>query len=682
MESSRKNRSSFQSKATNKSRPSNALKSFLFFSSMILLVGSFSACGGGSSGGGGSTAGGASTGTSSISGTVMGGLTGIANAAMELCEAQSSGPPLTIGTGTSDSNGKFTIHYNPPSTPGLLLYVVAKPGSSNNQNLNLMNVVGVSGAASLSTNLVVNELTTVAVAYEAISNGLTLTGLSLSGSSTQVANFNKNFSNLVNPILGTISSTAPNTVPTTDLYELANGLENCVNNTSSCSGSNSPNLSNIETATTNLVNQTNNGPTVATVGSSSGTYSASNNNSTNSSSPIGTLLTANVDSSGNYSLETFPFTATGNIPTSSPATSLSIASGQVPVGGGFDSSYNVYAVATTNSTNTSETITLYNYSPTSGFGSALNSVTLNATSGNTCNSGGGINTIYHSVFASCTGSSNPQFCIYFYNASGLQPCVEPSFPSSLNTQNLRGDNALNLLWVRNRTQNSTSTTYSYSGVFKISYSSSSLSLGTETTFGPVSLTVPSTNATSFGFDNNIGLIFFSAYCNSSGCPSSEPLDILSFNTSTGVINSSVISQTIGSGNLLNSPLSYNAGSSSDLDQTDQIFFLESYSSGINFTPYSYTSSGAVTQLTGLTLSSLSSPNGNTNAMIDPNSHIIFVPEGSSSTANGIEAILYNKSGTISNSNISNPISPKSGLLVPSCSNSCNNIPNFLFDAVN
>lgn len=679
MEAPGKNGSSLRCNATNRTSPSKSLKSCLLFSSLILLAGTLTACGSGS-GGGGTTAGVATTGTSSISGTVMGGLTGIANAEMELCEAQPSGPPLTLGTGTSDSNGKFTIHYNPPSTPGLLLYVVAKQGSSNNQNLNLMNVVGVSGPPP-SSSVVVNELTTVAVAYEAISNSLTLSGLSLSGSSTQVANFNKNFSNLVDPILGTISPTAPTTAPTTDLYELANGLENCVDNTSSCSGSTPPNLSNIETATTNLVNNTNSGPTVATVGSSSGTYSPSNNNSTNSSSLIGTLLTANVDSSGNYSLETFPFTATGNIPTSSPATSLSIASGQVPVGGGFDSSYNVYAVSTTNSTGSAETVTLYNYSPTSGFGSAINSVTLNATSGNSCNGGGGVNSTVHAIALSCNGGTNPQICIYFYNASGLQPCIQPSFPSSLNTQSIYGDNSLNLLWVRNRTQTSTSTTYSYSGVFKPSYSSSSVSLGTESTFGPVTLSVPSTNATTFGIDNNNGLIFVSAYCNSS-CPSTLPLDILTFNTSTGVINSSVnTSQTLpGTGNLLNSPVSVNSGSNSALDQADQIFFVETFSSGINFTPYSYNSSGTVTPLTTLTLSSISSPNGNTNAMIDPNSHIIFVPEGSSSTANGIEALPYNNTGAATPS--SSPISPASGLLVPSCSSSCNNIPNYLFDAVN
>ena len=654
----------------------------LFPAFVLLLVASLAACGGGSGGGGGGgSSAGVSTGTSQISGTVQGGLTGIANALMELCEAQPSGPPLTLGNGYSDSNGNYTIKYNAPSTPGLLLYVVAKPGNSGNNNLNLLNVVGLSGNTPPSK-VVVNELTSVATIYEAVENGLNVSGLSLSGSGSNITAFNNGVSNLIVPSLGTLSTTT--TVSSTDqsnLFDLANGLENCINNTSSCSGSTPPNLSNIETATSNLISGSTTGPTVTTVGSATGTFSPTTNASTNSGTAIGTLVTANVGSSGNYTLETFPFSATGSISSSSPSSSIAIPSGQNPVGGGFDSSYNVYAVETGNST--SETVTLYNYNPTTGFGSAINSVTLNATSGNTCNGGGGINPSTHTAFSSCAGSTSPQFCIYFYNASGLQPCVQPSIPSSTNTNYLRGDNQLDLLWLRTVTQNSTSSTYSYSGVYKPSYSSSSVSLGTETTFGPVSFTVPTTSPSTIGFDNTNGLIFVSAYCNSNSC-TTQPLQVLTFNTSTGVINSTIPSpQTLNGQNPLNPSLSSNSGNSSSIDQTDQIFFLESFSSGITFNPYSYNSSGVVTSLTPTTISSITSPNGNTNAMLDPTSHIIFVPEGSSSTANGIEALPYNTTGILTPTPTPSPIAPASGLTVPSCSGSnCNNIPNFLFDAVN
>lgn len=658
----------------------------IFSATVLVLTASLAACGGGSGGGGGGgSSAGVSTGTSQISGTVQGGLTGIANALMELCEAQPSGPPLTLGNGYSDSNGNYTIKYNAPSTPGLLLYVVAKPGNSGNNNLNLLNVVGLSGNTPPSK-VVVNELTSVATIYEAVENGLSVSGLSLSGSGSNITAFNNGVSNLIVPSLGTLSTTT--TVSPTDqsnLFDLANGLENCINNTSSCSGSTPPNLSNIETATSNLISGSTTGPTVTTVGSATGTFSQTTNASTNSGTAIGTLVTANVGSSGNYTLETFPFSATGSIPSSSPSSSLPIPSGEYPRGGGYDSSYNVYVVTTNNSSNSTQTVTLYNYSPTTGFGSLINSVTLTATTGNTCNGGGGVDTTTHSAFAGCFGSSSPQMCIYFYNASGLQPCVQPSIPSSINTQNIRGDNQLDLLWVRTETSNSTSTTDSYSGVFKPTYSSSSISLGTETNFGPVSVIIQSPNQSTFGYDNTYGLIFISAYCPTGSC-TSEPLQILTFNTSTGVISSSIPSaQTLTGQNLLNYSLSSNSGDSSSIDQTDHIFFLEGFTSGITLYPYSYNSSGTVSSssLTGYTSTTLTTPNGNTNAMIDPNSHIVFIPVGSSTTASGILALPYNTTGILTSTSSTSNITPASGLSVPSCSSSnCNNIPNFLFDAVN
>jgi hypothetical protein len=401
---------------------------------------------------------------------------------------------------------------------------------------------------------------------------------------------------------------------------------------------------------------------------------------------LGTLVTATVDSSNNNAtLETYPFTAAGTIPASAPSTTLAIPSGQFPVGGGFDSSFDVYAVITVNSTNTSETVTLYNFNPTNGFGSSINSQTLTASSGNNCYGGGGINSSVHSIMLACTGTSSAQICLYYYGASGFQSCIQPSIPSSVNTNNLRGDNQLNFLWARSKTTTSTSTAYSYSGVYQTTYSPSSISLGSETTFGPVNFTISSANATNFGIDNNYGLIFYSAYCNSSSCPSAEPLDVLTFNTTTGVIGSSVnSSQTLpGNSNLLNPSLSSNSGDYSDVDSTDQLFFLETFSnSGIAFTPYQYDSSGSVTALGSFSPPSLTSPNGNASGIIDPNSHFLFIPEGSSNTANGIETILYNKSGVISG--VSNTIALPSGQFVPSCiSSSCgNSTPNFVFDAVN
>ncbi len=657
----------------------------------MLFALSLAACGGGSGGSGGSGGGvsGISSGSSSISGVVQGGATGIVGSRVVLYETNGTQSPIQLGyQNQTNSSGSYKFGFTPPATSGHLLYVVASggstaPGSAPNPNINLMNIVALSGGSIPST-INVNEVTTVVVAYEAKNAGVTLSSnTSISGASSNITTLFNNVDGDINPSTGQIlyNGNLSSSVISSVIDPLANGYETCVNNSSLCASTTTtpPSLSNVETALSDYI-ANNSTSLISTIGSTSGSYSPPTP-TTGSSTLLGTLVTATVDSSNNATLETYPFTAAGTIPTSSPSTTLAIPSGQFPVGGGFDSSFNVYAVITVNSTNTSETVTLYNFNPTNGFGSEINSQTLTASSGNTCNGGGGINSSEHSTGLFCSGTASPQMCIIFYNASGLQSCISPTIPSSINTNNIRGDNQLNFLWVRSRTVGSSSTAYSYSGVFQPTYSSSSISLGSETTFGPVNFSVASTNPTNFGVDNNYGLIFYSAYCNSSSC-SSEPLDVLTFNTTTGVVGSTVNSQTLpGNGNLLNSSLSSNSGDYSSVDSTEQLFFLETYSSGIGFTPYGYSSSGTVTALTATPTLTFSSPNGNTNGMIDPNSHFIFVPEGSSSTANGIETILYNKSGVTSE--VSNTIALPSGQLVPSCSSSsCNNTPNFMFDAVN
>lgn len=651
----------------------------------MVFVLSLAACGGGSGGGGGGTTGGVTAGTTTLSGTVTGG-PGIINSAVSLYMTNGTQAPSPLGTTQSLSDGSYVIHYSSPTTSGHLLYVVASGGQTSstgsaNTNINLVSIVGLSGE-TLPSKVVVNELTTSAVAYAAAAAGLSLNGTSISGSSSALLNLNTQISNIINPVSGTISSsTALSSANQSDLLDLANGMETCVLSASSCTGTFAGTLSNIETAAANLVTNNTTAPiTVSSVGSTSGSFSTASNASANAATLLGTLITATVDSSNNAELETYPFTAAGTIPAVSPTTTVSMPSGQLPAGGGFDSSFNVYAVVTVNAAGTSESVTLYNYNPTNGFGSVINSQTLTALSGNTCNGGGGINPLTHALFMSCSGSAGQQNCLYFYDASGLQSCFQPTFPSSVNSNSILGDNGLNFVWVRSRTQTTGSTAYSFSGVFSPIYSSSSVSVGAETSFGPVNFTVPSQYATNFGVDNSYGLLFYSAYCGSGPC-TSEPLDVLTFNTSTGVISSNVnSSQSLAGNNIVSSSLSSNSGETSAVDSTEKLFFMESYTSGISFTPYNYNSSGTVTALTALTLSSFSSPNGNSNAMMDPNSRFIFVPEGTSNTATGVETVLYNNTGTISD--VLSTISLPSGQLVPSCSSNCNNEPNFMFDAVN
>ncbi|MHB1565057.1 MAG: hypothetical protein ACYCXP_13420 [Leptospirillum sp.] len=654
------------------------------YAAMVFLSLALAACGGGSGGGGVS---GVSSGTSSISGVVQGGGTAIVGSKVTLYSANGAGvAPTVLGyDDQTDSNGKYKFGFTPPSS-GHLLYVVAtggvtSPGASPNSNINLMNIVGVSAPGfSPPPAVAVNEATTVVVAYEAQKVGANLTTTSISGTSTAFTTLYNNVSGDIDlstgqiPLNTNLNSTVLNNV----IDPLANGYETCVNNASLCAATTPPTLTEVETALSDYVASSSTA-LISTIGSTSGSYTAPTA-STGSGTLLGILVTATLNSSNNATLETYPFTEAGTIPSSAPTTTLPIASGQIPTGGGFDSSFNVYAVVTVNSTDTSATVTLYNFDPTNGFGTAINSQTMTASSGNTCSGGGSINPSVHFVGLFCSGTASPQICLYSYNASGLQSCIQPTIPSSVNTNNIRGDNQLNFLWLRSRTSTSSSTSYSYSGVFQPTYSQSSITFGSETTFGPVNFSVPSPNATDFGVDNNYGLIFYSAYCSSSSC-SSEPLDVLSFNTSTGVVGSSVnSSQTLTGGNIVNATLSSNSGDYSSVDSTDQLFFMENFSSGISIIPYSYNSSGTVTALTALSLSSVSSPNGNSDATIDPNSHFIFLPEGSSSTATGIETILYNNSGITSE--VSSPISLPSGQLVPSCSSSCNNVPNFIFDAVN
>jgi streptogramin lyase len=101
----------------------------------------------------------------SLSGQVRGGLGPIVGSQVTLYGAGQNAYKIgaaVLGSATADSNGRFTIQFNPPGTPRLL-YLVAlggNGGTGNNSTIGMMGVVGMSDAPPNPVTL--NELTTVA----------------------------------------------------------------------------------------------------------------------------------------------------------------------------------------------------------------------------------------------------------------------------------------------------------------------------------------------------------------------------------------------------------------------------------------------------------------------------------------------------------------------------------------
>jgi len=203
---------------------------------LIAIALSLSSCKGSSSVAGVTTPS-AGSGSSSlggtISGSVMGGLSPIKNATVQLFQAGNSS---AVGQAVTSTNGSFSI----PATFSSGLYYVlvtnGNAGSGANSQIQLMAIVaaGTSGAS----NVTVNELTTAAAGTVLFNFGL----LSSSGSVSAPANANgaanalTQYNNLIIPN-GSLNTGNGNlsTNQQNSLNTLANALASCVETSGSCS---------------------------------------------------------------------------------------------------------------------------------------------------------------------------------------------------------------------------------------------------------------------------------------------------------------------------------------------------------------------------------------------------------------------------------------------------------------
>ncbi|HZY59086.1 MAG TPA: NHL repeat-containing protein [Candidatus Binataceae bacterium] len=107
-----------------------------------------------------------------IGGTVLGGLESVSGSLVTLYAAGNTGygsAALTLGTGTSNAHGSFSIHYAKPAA-SRLLYLIATGGNTGlgaNNAIKLMAVLGLSTALPPGS-VVINELTTTAAVWPTV----------------------------------------------------------------------------------------------------------------------------------------------------------------------------------------------------------------------------------------------------------------------------------------------------------------------------------------------------------------------------------------------------------------------------------------------------------------------------------------------------------------------------------
>jgi hypothetical protein len=112
-------------------------------------------------------------GSLTLNGKVLSGTTPVAGAQVQLYSVGQTGygsapTPVLSAPVATDTSGAFTFTYNCPTAPGDLVYLVASggnPGAGANPSLQLMASVGSCGTAATTSNVVINEVTTVASAY-------------------------------------------------------------------------------------------------------------------------------------------------------------------------------------------------------------------------------------------------------------------------------------------------------------------------------------------------------------------------------------------------------------------------------------------------------------------------------------------------------------------------------------
>ena len=176
-----------------------------------------------------------------FSGRVYGGQQPVKNASLALYVAATSGYGKTntnilTKIVTTDGGGGFNITGDYPCTAGQQMYLVATkgdPGGGVNNNLALMAALGDCANLSASTNVIMNEVTTVGSAFALAPFMTSITQLSSSANNaTGLAHAFASVNKLVNIAGGSSPGSAlpaGATAPSSEIYTLANLLALCVN---------------------------------------------------------------------------------------------------------------------------------------------------------------------------------------------------------------------------------------------------------------------------------------------------------------------------------------------------------------------------------------------------------------------------------------------------------------------
>jgi hypothetical protein len=182
------------------------------------------------------------------SGSVYGGQQPVFGATIQLyavaATAKGLASPLIGATVTTAADGTFTITSDYSCTGNPLVYIVATGGNpgggTSNSALALMAALGPCNNLTPSTFISINEVTTVASVYALAPF---MSGYKNVGAATANATGLTNAFQTVNSLVNTATGVAPGTglpangtLPTSEIYTLANIVSSCVNSTGGCSG--------------------------------------------------------------------------------------------------------------------------------------------------------------------------------------------------------------------------------------------------------------------------------------------------------------------------------------------------------------------------------------------------------------------------------------------------------------
>jgi streptogramin lyase len=176
------------------------------------------------------------------SGSVYGGQQPVYGATIQLyavaATPKGTAAPLISATVTTAQDGTFTITGDYSCAGNPLVYIVAtggNPGGGTNTALSLMAALGPCNNLTPSTFISINELTTVASVYALAPFMSSYTNVgAASTNATGIANAFQTVKSLVNTAAGTapgLGLPSNGTVPTTELFTLADILSSCVNST-------------------------------------------------------------------------------------------------------------------------------------------------------------------------------------------------------------------------------------------------------------------------------------------------------------------------------------------------------------------------------------------------------------------------------------------------------------------